>query len=244
MYCRQMTCLSKQTSCLLRWPRATSRSLCQQRRLSGAWKTQAWATSCSATSMAAPLCLSRDKMQPGLPQVCSFVTAPSISYLDVQLRGHMLGQAVSVRVSVLVRVQPDFSSRSASCHRALMTARLAISSSTFTICVIPQHQITFLHHVTSNSACAGSFVGAGRQENSATPSDFVMAEGKGWKLGYDRSPASSSSYSALIGSEGFSFAITRQEYDDFIKVGACMSSVLQQTWQLTRVGMCHCAVDI
>ena len=65
-------------------------------------------------------------------------------------------------------------------------------------------------------------MGAGRQENSATPSDFVMAEGKGWKLGYDRSPASSSSYSALIGSEGFSFAITRQEYDDFIKV--CMLS--------------------
>ncbi|CAL5220304.1 g2292 [Coccomyxa viridis] len=65
---------------------------------------------------------------------------------------------------------------------------------------------------------SSSFVGAGRQENSATPSDFVMAEGKGWKLGYDRSPASSSSYSALIGSEGFSFAITRQEYDDFIKL--------------------------
>ena len=67
-------------------------------------------------------------------------------------------------------------------------------------------------------------MGAGRQENSATPSDFVMAEGSGWKLGYDRTPASSSSYSALIGSEGFSFAITRQEYDDFIKVCACMRS--------------------
>ena len=69
-----------------------------------------------------------------------------------------------------------------------------------------------------NFVSAGSFVGAGRQENSATPSDFVMAEGTGWKLGYDRSPASASSYSALIGSDGFSFAITRQEYDDFIKV--------------------------
>jgi len=72
-----------------------------------------------------------------------------------------------------------------------------------------------------SSVYAGSFVGAGRQENSATPSDFVMAEGTGWKLGYDRSPASASSYSALIGSDGFSFAITRQEYDDFIKVCLC-----------------------
>lgn len=61
-------------------------------------------------------------------------------------------------------------------------------------------------------------MGANRQQDSATPADFVMAEGEGWKLGYDRSPASASSYSALIGSEGFSFAITRQEYDDFIKV--------------------------
>lgn len=45
-----------------------------------------------------------------------------------------------------------------------------------------------------------------------------MAEGVGWKLGYDRNPASNSNYSALVGSESFSFAITRQEYDDFIKV--------------------------
>ena len=74
--------------------------------------------------------------------------------------------------------------------------------------------------LTQHPKRAGSFVGAGRQQNSATPADFVMAEGKGWKLGYDRTPASPSSYSALIGSDGFSFAITRQEYDDFIKVGA------------------------
>jgi hypothetical protein len=47
-----------------------------------------------------------------------------------------------------------------------------------------------------------------------------MAEGNGWKLGYDRNPDSSSNYSALIGSDAFSFAITRQEYNDFIKVNA------------------------
>ena len=61
-------------------------------------------------------------------------------------------------------------------------------------------------------------MGAGSLASSATPSDFVMAEGVGWKLGYDRNPASNSNYSALVGSESFSFAITRQEYDDFIKV--------------------------
>ena len=62
-----------------------------------------------------------------------------------------------------------------------------------------------------------------------------MAEGSGWKLGYDRNPASFSSYSALIGSEGFSFAITRQEYDDFIKV--CTGRLSKGSYQQALQGM-------
>ena len=70
MHCRQMTCSNKQTTCLLRWPRATSKSLRQQSRVNkGPWKTPVKATSCSATSTAAPLYPWRDKMQPALPQV-------------------------------------------------------------------------------------------------------------------------------------------------------------------------------
>ena len=111
----------------------------------------------------------------------------------------------------------------------------AKSSSSSLICIL-----------TPPPTCAGSFVGASRQQDSATPADFVMAEGEGWKLGYDRSPASASSYSALIGSEGFSFAITRQEYDDFIKVctyicplNAHMASAYAAYTRLHAEQQCH-----
>lgn len=72
------------------------------------------------------------------------------------------------------------------------------------------------------SFAAGSFVGSsGYSDSSASgagPSDFVLAEGNGWKIGYDKKPADLKGYSALIGSDTWSMAVTKSEYDDFIKV--------------------------
>ena len=56
--------------------------------------------------------------------------------------------------------------------------------------------------------------------SNSKPRDFVLAEGKGWKLGYDRNPEDPNGYSALVASESWSIALTRAEYDDFVKVRA------------------------
>ena len=64
---------------------------------------------------------------------------------------------------------------------------------------------------------AGSRVSAGGEIDSETLSDPVQAQGPRWRLGYDRSPASMSSYTSLVGADNFSVEVTRQEYDDFIK---------------------------
>ena len=79
---------------------------------------------------------------------------------------------------------------------------------------------------------------------AAAPVDFVLAEGKGWKLGYDRKPFSPNAYSALIGADSWSIALTPAEYEDFIQVAlpawpvcrhaaagtACMQGHMSQTW--------------
>ncbi len=72
------------------------------------------------------------------------------------------------------------------------------------------------------SVIAGSFVGTSGYGDSTTsgssPEDFVLAEGNGWKLGYDKSPADPKGYTAIIASDTWSMAVTKSEYDDFIKV--------------------------
>ncbi|EIE22653.1 hypothetical protein COCSUDRAFT_66327 [Coccomyxa subellipsoidea C-169] len=66
---------------------------------------------------------------------------------------------------------------------------------------------------------AGSFVGtSGSMASGSEPSDFVLAEGRGWKLGYDRSPSDPKGYTAIIASDTWSMAVTKSEYDDFVKL--------------------------
>jgi hypothetical protein len=50
----------------------------------------------------------------------------------------------------------------------------------------------------------------------------MLAEGKGWKLGYDRNPEDPKGYNALIASDTWSIALTKAEFDDFIKVRPLM----------------------
>lgn len=51
------------------------------------------------------------------------------------------------------------------------------------------------------------------------PRDFELAEGAGWRLGVDRSaPAGGPDYCAIVGGDGWSAALTRDEYDDLVKV--------------------------
>jgi hypothetical protein len=68
---------------------------------------------------------------------------------------------------------------------------------------------------------AGTFVGTSGQSAAAgaaaAPVEFVLAEGKGWKLGYDRKPSNPNAYSALVGSDSWSLALTPAEYEDFIQ---------------------------
>ena len=87
--------------------------------------------------------------------------------------------------------------------------------------------------VSSNGArpSAGSFVGTSGQSAAAgadvAPVDFVLTEGKGWKLGYDRQAPNQAAYSALVGSDAWSFALTTAEYEDFIQVRGLGSGFLQ-----------------
>ncbi len=59
---------------------------------------------------------------------------------------------------------------------------------------------------------------SGSMASGSEPSDFVLAEGRGWKLGYDRSPSDPKGYTAIIASDTWSMAVTKSEYDDFVKV--------------------------
>lgn len=49
-------------------------------------------------------------------------------------------------------------------------------------------------------------------------SDVLVAEGKGWKMGYDRNPSASNPYSAFVGGDGWNISLTPKEYEDFIQV--------------------------
>jgi hypothetical protein len=66
--------------------------------------------------------------------------------------------------------------------------------------------------------------------SGSSPHDFVLAEGKNWKLGYDRSPSDPKGYSAIIASDSWSMAVTKSEYDDFIKVCMCSHSSPINHW--------------
>lgn len=48
--------------------------------------------------------------------------------------------------------------------------------------------------------------------------DLLTIEGEGWKLGYDQNPAPDNIYHAFVGGDDWNIALTKDEYDDFIKL--------------------------
>lgn len=51
------------------------------------------------------------------------------------------------------------------------------------------------------------------------PVDFRLAEGPGWRLGYDAAALpGSTNFSAVAGGDGWSAAMTRDEYDDLVRL--------------------------
>ena len=69
-------------------------------------------------------------------------------------------------------------------------------------------------------SATGSFVGSSGQaaRKGQQPRDFVLMEGEGWKMGYDRNPINTTAYTALIGSDTWSVSLTRDEFTDFLQV--------------------------
>lgn len=55
-------------------------------------------------------------------------------------------------------------------------------------------------------------------QTAAAPQDFQLSEGKGWKMGFDRRPHNPGSFSALLGGDDWSMALSKYEYDDFVKL--------------------------
>jgi len=82
---------------------------------------------------------------------------------------------------------------------------------------------SFLSSVTSMDSSdedAGPKSGrGGGAAGAGPPRDFDLAEGAGWRLGVDRSaPPGGPGYCAVVGGDGWSAALTRDEYDDLVKV--------------------------
>ena len=53
---------------------------------------------------------------------------------------------------------------------------------------------------------------------AAAPTKFEYHEGGGWKIGHDAEAESDATYSAMVGSDDFSIALTRPEFVDFVQV--------------------------
>lgn len=52
------------------------------------------------------------------------------------------------------------------------------------------------------------------------PRDFVLSEGEGWKLGYDRDPINPRAHTALVGSDAWSVSMTHQEFTEFVQASS------------------------
>ncbi|KAK9795502.1 hypothetical protein WJX73_010272 [Symbiochloris irregularis] len=50
------------------------------------------------------------------------------------------------------------------------------------------------------------------------PRDFEMAEGHGWKLGFDKSPSGQDQFSALLGGDAWTMELSQKEYGDFVQL--------------------------
>ena len=79
---------------------------------------------------------------------------------------------------------------------------------------------TMSTYLTGGGLLAGSFVGTSGQPANGVPRDWHLSEGQGWKLGYDCSPDPSNptAFTALIGADTWSIALTSAEFADFVKV--------------------------
>lgn len=58
----------------------------------------------------------------------------------------------------------------------------------------------------------------GGDDTDAFESDILVAEGKGWKMGYNENPSAGNTYSAFVGGDGWNISLTPEEYEDFIRV--------------------------
>ncbi|KAL3161786.1 hypothetical protein ABBQ38_008880 [Trebouxia sp. C0009 RCD-2024] len=74
----------------------------------------------------------------------------------------------------------------------------------------------------STPGLAGSLSGQSAPKTEAQtaprPQDFQLSEGKGWKMGFDKRPHNPGSFSALLGGDHWSIALSKYEYDDFVKL--------------------------
>ena len=69
--------------------------------------------------------------------------------------------------------------------------------------------------------------------------EWVGGEGAGWVLGCDRA-AEAGAFGGLVGAQGWSLAVTRGEYDDFVQARSCGQDICMPTlytpgagrWQL------------
>ena len=61
-------------------------------------------------------------------------------------------------------------------------------------------------------------------QTAAAPQEFQLSQGKGWKMGFDRRPRNPGSFSALLGGDDWSMALSKYEYDDFVKVTAVLGT--------------------
>ena len=72
---------------------------------------------------------------------------------------------------------------------------------------------------TQQQRASSSSPSSSSSGGAPSPVDFRLAEGPGWRLGFDAAASpGSSNFSAVAGGDGWSAAMTRDEYDDLVKL--------------------------
>jgi len=81
-----------------------------------------------------------------------------------------------------------------------------------------QHESLLTECMQNTGSLSGRTPPKTETQTAAAPQDFQLSEGKGWKMGFDRRPHNPGSFSALLGGDDWSMALSKYEYDDFVKV--------------------------
>ena len=81
-----------------------------------------------------------------------------------------------------------------------------------------QQRLLSTKRVQHTGSLSGRTAHKTETQTAAAPQDFQLSEGKGWKMGFDRRPHNPGSFSALLGGDDWSMALSKYEYDDFVKV--------------------------